>query len=1205
MKKAHKNLTVLKIAILVAVFGVSLTGVSYAYYMDTETTTGNTLGAGSLDAEVTSAETELHLPAVAGDMHAGDSVERTGTILNVGSLAFKYSVAFEKVSGDDAVCDGLQLEAVEDGNNRYTGDLSGFDHTDGELAVGDTDNWTFVVTHPGSLPIDESCDFDLLFTAWQTSMSAPIGGWVDTEEIDNNVIRTGIQTPEQTGYNENNGDSAGVPRDPNELACTGDFTNVNGISVHWTDVAEGDNDVKYQRQYKVGSGGWSGNEIYTDPYTNYRSFGGGVGSENIYGSRVRAWVDADHDNSVNGDEVVSDWSNECYITYDATAPAQVDGMTIYKGRNTSGEDLGCSGVTDDRWITVDWNDSSDVNFKEYRYQTKGTWNTTLVPSQRTGQISDEDGEYKYKVQAIDKAGNTGEYSDWCYVTLDRAAPELTIDSVELIAKSVAHYTTEWKVNENKPTLVGTVDDVTDVTVIITINSIDYDAIVVGTEWKVDVTDELPDGTYEITASATDLAGNETTVTQEIVIDTVAPTADYTYYKNGVAISDITAVTTVQDVSELTFNGTATDTDPSAGLLYDSFVIFEAQDDGSFRFSTDNKKAYCGWRREPNLVHFDGTNSFTIGTPVEFTDCVDTLPDGEYYMTHHVYDEAIRKDIPSIHQFRDVLGVHFVVDAPPAMPIGLERRAKSDGAVYACGDTAPREILYPDWDNNTEADFDHYEYSSFHPGGGQGLDEVVKTTSEFIHSWTPPADGTYGYAVRAVDKAGNKSPWALSAETWDGSCQITYDSTFVAATVSRISGDDTQIVLNEFLPNPIGDDDATMPSGEWVELYNKGAEDVDVAGWYLYDADNEHALEVTVRNADGNGDTNDGGETIVPANGFLVVYRNGDTDFSLNNDADELRLYDGVIADGAFLVDAYTYDGRDYIALPDTPGAPNSDAVSGSAAQSIPEGKSFARFPDGGVVWIDPEITPRDENELSDDELLYFRAYTFVACFDSSDSLDKDASDELCDGEFLEYLGMLDDENDTDLAFTQLLEELHDDSTDDATETESVMTDVSKDEVNEAVQSEASDENTSKDDPKTGDVDEENAEDTDFGDEDTGLAEDAEEQVEVTDNSEDDVAVGEPGEEATTETTEEQEEANTTEPENMGDEETNDENDNGDEEEVKEVAKEEKTTADVEDDESSDEDSAESDDEVIDEAIDESDEEDPPETKSVDSVSSAS
>lgn len=117
-----------------------------------------------------------------------------------------------------------------------------------------------------------------------------------------------------------------------------------------------------------------------------------------------------------------------YYQLDVDAPEKVDGMTIYKGNNTSGANLGCSGYTNERWITVDWNDSNDVNFAYYRYQVKNGWSTTLTTSQRTGQISDEDGEYKYRVQAVDTAGNVGEYSDWCFVTLDRVAPVSTVTS---------------------------------------------------------------------------------------------------------------------------------------------------------------------------------------------------------------------------------------------------------------------------------------------------------------------------------------------------------------------------------------------------------------------------------------------------------------------------------------------------------------------------------------------------------------------------------------------------------------------------------------------------------------------------------------------------------------------------------------------------------------------------------------------------------
>ena len=147
--------------------------------------------------------------------------------------------------------------------------------------------------------------------------------------------------------------------------------------------------------------------------------------------------------------------------------------------------------------------------------------------------------------------------------------------------------------------------------------------------------------------------------------------------------------------------------------------------------------------------------------------------------------------------------------------------------------------------------------------------------------------------------------------------------------------DTGIVINEFLPNPRDRDDARKPKGEWVELYNRGDADVDVAGWVLYDENDENELPIT------NGNTHTG-STIVPAGGFLVVYRDGDSDFALDNrGGDTVRLFDGEIGDGANLIDshAYTIDAR--------------------------KGKSFARFPDGSDDWFDPLPTPGEPNVMDE------------------------------------------------------------------------------------------------------------------------------------------------------------------------------------------------------------------------------------------------
>ena len=153
----------------------------------------------------------------------------------------------------------------------------------------------------------------------------------------------------------------------------------------------------------------------------------------------------------------------------------------------------------------------------------------------------------------------------------------------------------------------------------------------------------------------------------------------------------------------------------------------------------------------------------------------------------------------------------------------------------------------------------------------------------------------------------------------------------------------RVVINEFLPNPVGNDNAPKPNGEWVELYNTSTSDIDVVGWVLYDSNDGHELPITAAN------TNTG-DTVVGANGFLVVYRDGDSDFALNNtDGDSVRLYDGEIGDGANLIDSHTY------------------------TINAAEGKSFARIPDGSETWVDPIPTPGEPNVIGDEETVFGEA----------------------------------------------------------------------------------------------------------------------------------------------------------------------------------------------------------------------------------------
>ncbi len=190
--------------------------------------------------------------------------------------------------------------------------------------------------------------------------------------------------------------------------------------------------------------------------------------------------------------------------------------------------------------------------------------------------------------------------------------------------------------------------------------------------------------------------------------------------------------------------------------------------------TNNRNITVDWNDNPEsdiaYYEYDVKDRNNIVQPVnsQFSGRIRDL-DGYYQYRVRAVDNA-----GNISESSDWCGVNLDRVAP-VTPAGLERRAL-DGTIYQCGDITQLQTLIPDWDDNTEEDFSHYEYTSFHPDGSIGLNRRELNDSEMVHSWVPTVEGTYGYAVRAVDNAGNVSEWALTGETLGESCQITYDST---------------------------------------------------------------------------------------------------------------------------------------------------------------------------------------------------------------------------------------------------------------------------------------------------------------------------------------------------------------------------------------------------------------------------------------------
>lgn len=201
-----------------------------------------------------------------------------------------------------------------------------------------------------------------------------------------------------------------------------------------------------------------------------------------------------------------------------------------------------------------------------------------------------------------------------------------------------------------------------------------------------------------------------------------------------------------------------------------------------------------------------------------------------------------------------------------------------------------------------------------------------------------ANTTYYYRVKSSNSVGNE---AVSAEQM-----------FETGNERSGIGPWSDIVINEYLPNPKGTNNAPMPDGEWVELYNRGTTTKDLTGWYLTDADNSHKLYLTLANTVSSNPATSG-LTIAPSE-FLVVYRNGNSVFDLNNgsagDAVELFGLETVHV-GPFtwtitmLKDLHLY--------------------TGILGDEVLENKSFARFPDGTDNWFDPIPSPNGPNRLEE------------------------------------------------------------------------------------------------------------------------------------------------------------------------------------------------------------------------------------------------
>jgi hypothetical protein len=201
-----------------------------------------------------------------------------------------------------------------------------------------------------------------------------------------------------------------------------------------------------------------------------------------------------------------------------------------------------------------------------------------------------------------------------------------------------------------------------------------------------------------------------------------------------------------------------------------------------------------------------------------------------------------------------------------------------------------------------------------------------------HSYTvAPADGAYSKTVDGGDTWTQGYPPSPGATN-----QAAPTATPTPTATPGVYPDG--VSLNEYMPDPASDwngDGAADQDDEYIELYNANDAAVDLSGWRLDDMDDGRQQSRFLFGPDGSPPYTLPAGAIVPARGFLLLFRS-ETGLALNNDGDWVRLLrpDGAVVEATEYSSSRndeaaskTVDGGDQWtrSYPPSPGASNQPA----------------------------------------------------------------------------------------------------------------------------------------------------------------------------------------------------------------------------------------------------------------------------------------
>ena len=159
--------------------GTSSIGKTLACFNDTENSTNNVYSAGFLDFSLsTPTDNFVNLTPKEENYLAKREVQ----IVQNGSLGFWYKVKTQNISGE---CNGLNLNLFLENGAQFSQSISSFETSFFIEFGSQTDDLVFKISSQGSISSNKTCNFDLVFEAWQGPVSN--SGFSDIETLSNSV----------------------------------------------------------------------------------------------------------------------------------------------------------------------------------------------------------------------------------------------------------------------------------------------------------------------------------------------------------------------------------------------------------------------------------------------------------------------------------------------------------------------------------------------------------------------------------------------------------------------------------------------------------------------------------------------------------------------------------------------------------------------------------------------------------------------------------------------------------------------------------------------------------------------------------------------------------------------------------------------------------------------------------------------------------